>query len=91
MTWPKSSTRTSASGKSMATLSPPGYSTSGSVAGTSAIRDDRTEVSLANFEESDEKIEADTEDEDVSGTFARRVVTVRSALAEAARSLPRTL
>jgi hypothetical protein len=75
----------------MATLSPPGYSTSGTVSGTSAIRDDRTEVSLANFEESDEKIEADTEDEDVSGTFARRVVTVRSVLAEAARSLPRTL
>jgi proteasome regulatory subunit len=39
-------------------------------AGMFAIRDDRTEVVRADFEEAYEKIQADTEDEDVSLTFA---------------------
>jgi proteasome regulatory subunit len=39
-------------------------------AGMFAIRDDRTEVSMADFTEAYEKIQADTEDEDVSRTFA---------------------
>jgi hypothetical protein len=91
MTWPKSRSRTSASGKSLATLSPSGYSTVGTVAGTFASREDRTEVAVADVEESDEKIQAEIADQDDSGTFARRGVTVRSALAEAPQSLPRTL
>jgi len=39
-------------------------------AGMFAIRDDRTEVSTADFEEAYQKIQADAEDEDVSRTFA---------------------
>ncbi|MFB6310124.1 MAG: proteasome-activating nucleotidase [Salinirussus sp.] len=39
-------------------------------AGMFAIRDDRTEVTMADFEEAYEKIKADAEDEDVSRTFA---------------------
>jgi len=66
MTWPKSRSRTSAIGKSIATLSPPEHSTVGTAAGTFAIRKDRTEVAVADVEESDEKIQADTADEGVS-------------------------
>jgi proteasome regulatory subunit len=39
-------------------------------AGMFAIRDDRTEVSTADFEEAYQKIQADAEDEDVSRTCA---------------------
>jgi proteasome regulatory subunit len=35
-----------------------------------AIRDDRTEVSMADFEEAYAKIQSDTEDDEVSRTFA---------------------
>jgi proteasome regulatory subunit len=39
-------------------------------AGMFAIRDDRTQVSMADFEEAYEKIQTDTEDDEVSRTFA---------------------